>query len=201
MINHTTQFDHIFNDVNSFADTLRDCFKKTTATDGGYRKEKIYLPKALKESKSIFKAAHKAGNKVIFIGNGGSAGIASHLAIDYCKNAKIRSIAFNDAAALTCMSNDYGYKYVFAKQLEFYGRPGDVVVAISSSGKSVNIIEAAAQAKQSNMGLITLSGMDSENPLRGAGDINYFVPSDDYGVIEITHLTLLHTITSVIHLR
>src|SRR5215510_8637368 len=78
-------------------------------------------------------AVHAAGNKLIFVGNGGSAAIASHMATDYSKNGNVRSLALNDSAMVTCLSNDLGYDQVFAKQIEMYVRHGDIVVAISSS--------------------------------------------------------------------
>src|SRR6202007_2255903 len=92
--------------------------------------------------------AHDAGNKIIFIGNGGSAGIASHLAIDFSKNGGLRSLAFNDASALTCLGNDLGYENVFAKQLDFHAHAGDLLIAISSSGRSPNILNAVKTARE-----------------------------------------------------
>src|SRR5262245_65309265 len=90
--------------------------------------------------------AHESGNTIMFIGNGGSAGIASHLAIDFAKNGGLRALALNDAAALTCLGNDLGYEAVFAKQLDFHARPGDMLIAISSSGMSANIIAEIGRA-------------------------------------------------------
>jgi D-sedoheptulose 7-phosphate isomerase len=138
--------------------------------------------------------AHGDGNKLIFIGNGGSAGIASHLAIDYSKNGGIRALAFNDGAALTCLGNDLGYEQVFAKQIELHGRPGDLLVAISSSGRSPNILNAVAAAWETGMDVLTFSGFRSDNPLRAAGNVNLYVPSTEYGFVEIGHLTLGHAI-------
>ena len=142
----------------------------------------------------IYKAvqAHKNGNKVIFVGNGGSAGICSHMATDYSKNGGIRSMACNDGAVLTCLSNDYGYVHVFAKQIEWHARPGDIVVAISSSGKSQNILNATDAAKEKGCFVTTLSGFGSDNPLREKGDINFYLDSKEYGFVEVGHLTLLH---------
>jgi D-sedoheptulose 7-phosphate isomerase len=183
----------------SFADGLRDCYLKTCVTAGGSDRKKIRLDQGLFRAHQLFKCAHNKGARVIFIGNGGSAAISSHLAIDYTKNAGIRSMSFNDSAALTCMSNDFGYEEVFSKQLEYQAHKHDVVVLISSSGTSANILSAASQAMQ--LSVVTLSGMLSTNPLRGMGQVNFFVPAGDYGLIEITHLSLLHTITSVPNLK
>ena len=137
---------------------------------------------------------HDKGNKLMFIGNGGSAGISSHMAIDYSKNGGIRSTAFNDGAALTCLGNDLGYDQVFAKQVDLHARPGDMLVAISSSGKSQNILNAVSVAKQRGCFVLTLSGFTPGNPLRLAGDINFYVDSGEYGFVEITHLALIHAI-------
>ncbi|OFX10694.1 MAG: phosphoheptose isomerase [Alphaproteobacteria bacterium RIFOXYD12_FULL_60_8] len=138
--------------------------------------------------------AHDAGNKLMFIGNGGSAGIASHVAIDYSKNGNLRSLAFNDGASLTCLANDLGYENVFAKQVQIHGRPGDVLIAISSGGGSKNILNAAQAARDMGVTVFTLSGFKADNPLRRLGDLNAFVASDQYGFVEIVHLTLLHAV-------
>jgi D-sedoheptulose 7-phosphate isomerase len=143
----------------------------------------------------ILHAAHKAGGKAIFIGNGGSAAIASHMAVDYSKNKGVRSVALNDAAMLTMLANDYGYEQVFAKQIAYYGRRSDVAVIISSSGRSLNIIAAADAARDRNLrGVVTLSGMNPHNALRTKGDLNFYVPCTSYGLVELTHLALLHSL-------
>src|SRR6516164_2469663 len=123
---------------------------------------------------------HDAGNKIIFVGNGGSAGIASHLAIDFSKNGGLRALAFNDASALTCLGNDLGYENVFAKQLEFHARAGDLLIAISSSGRSPNILAAVATARERKLGVVTLSGFDADNDLRRSGDVNFYVGARQY---------------------
>lgn len=139
------------------------------------------------------RTAHDGGAKLMFIGNGGSAGIASHMAIDYSKNGGLRALAFNDGAALSCLGNDLGYENVFAQQIEMHGRPGDVLIAISSSGRSPNILRAVEAARRIGAAFVlTLSGFTPGNPLRTTGDGNLYVPSDQYGFVEILHLTLCH---------
>jgi len=140
------------------------------------------------------RATHAAGNKLIFIGNGGSAAIASHMATDYSKNGGIRSLAMNDSAMLTCLGNDLGYDRVFAKQIELHARPGDLLIAISSSGGSPNILNAVVAAKAAGCSVITLSGFKPDNPLRSKGEINFYIASDRYGFVEIGHLTICHAI-------
>ena len=143
--------------------------------------------------------SHDAGNKIIFIGNGGSAGIASHLAIDFSKNGGLRALAFNDPSALTCLGNDLGYENVFAKQLEFHARPGDVLVAISSSGKSPNILGAVKMARTRDCRVVTYSGFSETNDLRKTGDVNFYVRGQDmeYGFVEVAHLALCHAVLDI----
>ena len=143
--------------------------------------------------------AHDAGNKLIFIGNGGSAGIASHLAIDFSKNGGLRALAFNDASALTCLGNDLGYQNVFAKQLDFHARPGDVLIAISSSGRSQNILEAVKMARSRGCKVVTYSGFTEENDLRQVGDVNFYVHANknEYGFVEVAHLALCHAVLDI----
>lgn len=142
-------------------------------------------------------AVRAEGGKAMFIGNGGSAGIASHMAIDFLKNGKLPSLAFNDGAALTCLGNDCGYEAVFARQIEAHGRAGDLLFAVSSSGRSANILSAVTAAKQRGCQVITFSGFDADNPLRRMGDINFYLASHQYGFVEAGHLVLIHAILDI----
>ena len=132
--------------------------------------------------------------KVIFIGNGGSAAVASHQAIDYWRNGGFPAISFNDGALLTCISNDFGYEQVFSKPIATFAQPGDVLFAISSSGQSANILAGTRQGNQTGCYVITLSAFKPDNPLRQLGDINFYVPTMAYGFAEITHLCICHCI-------
>lgn len=136
---------------------------------------------------------HKKG-VVYVIGNGGSAGIASHFSTDLIKSLKIPSTTLFDSNLVTCLSNDYGYETVFSYPLQQLGKSEDLLVAISSSGKSPNIIRASEVAVEKNIPLITLSGFSESNPLRVMGNLNFWVNQSDYGLIETTHFFLLHTI-------
>jgi D-sedoheptulose 7-phosphate isomerase len=140
----------------------------------------------------------KTAKKLIFIGNGASASIASHMATDFWKNGNVRALAFNDASGLTCISNDFGYKHVFEKPVEMFSNSGDILVAISSSGRSENILRAAKAAKANNLKIITLSGFSEDNPLRIMGDINFYIPSDSYGHIEVLHHSICHCLVDTI---
>ena len=139
------------------------------------------------KSSELIQATNKKGKKLIIAGNGGSAAMASHVSVDFTKAAGIRSINFNEADLLTCFANDFGYAKVFEKAIEFYGEPGDLVILISSSGSSKNVIKAAKRAKQLNMNIVTFSGFDRNNKLRKLGDINIWVDSKAYNIVEMTH--------------
>ena len=142
--------------------------------------------------------AYESGRMVYLFGNGGSAAIASHMATDYSKNGEIRSLALNDSSMLTCLSNDLGYDQVFAKQIELHARPGDIVIAISSSGRSANILNAVKAARAARCAVVSLSGFAADNPLRSLGDINFYIASNRYGFVEIGHLTICHAILDFI---
>jgi D-sedoheptulose 7-phosphate isomerase len=149
--------------------------------------ESVNQPDLIKASDAI-KAVSKAGKKLIIAGNGGSAAMASHVSVDFTKAAGIRAINFNEADLLTCFSNDYGYERVFEKAVEFYGDEGDLLILISSSGSSANVVNAAKHAKELNMAVITFTGgFNDDNPLRKLGDINFFVDSKAYNIVEMTH--------------
>jgi D-sedoheptulose 7-phosphate isomerase len=131
--------------------------------------------------------SESVGGKVIIVGNGGSAAIASHVSVDFTKAANLRSINFNEADLITCFSNDYGYENWVAQALEAYADLNDVVILISSSGKSKNMINGGKQCKDMNIPLITFTGFNSDNALRGKGDINFWVDSNQYNIVEMTH--------------
>lgn len=133
-------------------------------------------------------------SRVFFVGNGGSAGIASHMATDWLKNGGFAATCFNDAASLTCISNDLGYEHVFALPIERHGRAGDLLVALSSSGRSPSILNAVAAARRSELNVVTMSGFRADNPLRRSGDLNFWVDDEHYGFVEVTHLALCHII-------
>jgi D-sedoheptulose 7-phosphate isomerase len=138
--------------------------------------------------------AQADGNKMILIGNGGSAAIASHQAIEYLKNGGIRALALNDGASLTALANDFGYANVFAEQLKMIGQRGDLLIAISSSGQSTNILKGVEVARKHGITVVTFSGFKPDNLLRGKGNVNFYVASDQYGFVEIAHHALIQAI-------
>ncbi len=127
------------------------------------------------------------GSKVIIAGNGGSAGIASHVATDLSKTLQIRSLTFHDPALITCYANDYGYELWLKKAIESFAEKDDLIILISSSGKSPNMINAAKFSKEMGLKIVTLTGFNPENPLRQMGDLNLWASSDKYNHIENTH--------------
>ncbi|MDD5680731.1 MAG: SIS domain-containing protein [Candidatus Omnitrophica bacterium] len=156
------------------------------------------LDKALEDVVRMIIKQGGSGKKLLFIGNGGSASIASHMAADFCKNAGLPALAFNDSSLLTCVSNDLGYEHVFGKPVGLFAEKGDILFAISSSGKSDNILRGVKAARNKGGTVVTLSGFDKNNPLRKLGDINFYVPCAEYGHVEIAHLSLCHCLVDVI---
>jgi D-sedoheptulose 7-phosphate isomerase len=128
-----------------------------------------------------------SGNKAIVAGNGASAAIASHVAVDFTKQAHIRTVNFNEADLITCFANDYGYENWVSKAIEFYGDKGDVAILISSSGSSVNMVNAANTAKTLGMRVISFTGFNENNPLKQIGDLSFWIDSRAYNVVENTH--------------
>lgn len=141
----------------------------------------------IEQSVKLISSATDAGGKIIIAGNGASATMASHVAVDLTKNAKVRAVTFNEVDLITCFANDYGYEKWVEKCIEFYADKNDVAILISSSGKSKNIVNAALKAKELCLKVITLSGFSENNPLRQIGDINFWVDSKEYNIIEMTH--------------
>jgi D-sedoheptulose 7-phosphate isomerase len=141
----------------------------------------------LDQAAKLIQQSQLNSGKIIFVGNGGSAAMASHLSVDLTKAANIRAINFNEADLITCFANDYGYEHWVARALEAYADEHDVVVLISSSGKSPNIINGVLQARKLGVPIITLSGFKSDNPLRNLGDVNFWCNSEAYNVVEMTH--------------
>ena len=165
------------------------------------RNIKLIDSRQINEAVSLIKKMSKK-NKIILAGNGASAAISSHLAIDFTKAAGIRAINFNESSLLTCFSNDFGYENWIKRALQYYSLPGDIVILVSSSGKSKNIVNAAKFLKNKKNKLITLTGLSAKNPLRKLGKLNFFVNSKNYNVTESTHLIiLLNIVEKLIQLR
>jgi len=147
---------------------------------------------AMDDFTGLCRDVQSSGRKLMFIGNGGSASIAGHMATDFMKNGHVRATAFNDPMFLTCLGNDLGYERVFEFQIDGHGEANDLLIAVSSSGKSPNILNGVAAARRKKSKVVTLSGFGPANPLRDMGDLNFYVPSGEYGVVELLHCSLIH---------
>ena len=149
--------------------------------------------------KNILIETNKKNKKIMIFGNGGSASIASHFSVDLTKNAKVRCFNFNEPNLITCFSNDYGYEKWVEKTVDFYGDEGDVLIVISASGKSKNMINACETARRKNFSkVITFTGIDKNNPISKLGDINLWINSKAYNFVENTHQVWLLTIVDLI---
>jgi D-sedoheptulose 7-phosphate isomerase len=176
--------------AHGYISVLADLLREAAVSD--QHGAALSLDEGFSRVASAAREAHARGNKIMFIGNGGSAAISSHMALDYLKNGGMRAMALNDLAALTALGNDFGYDQVFAKQLDLHARPGDLLVAISSSGRSANILNAVDLARTRECGVVTFSGFSEDNLLRRCGDVNFYIRSGQYGFVEIGHLALCH---------
>ena len=157
-----------------------------------------YNHKDLLKIIKILRQIKKDKKKVILVGNGGSAAMASHVSVDLTKMCRIRTLNFNEADLLTCFSNDYGYENWVQKALSFYADKGDVLICISSSGNSKNIINGAKFAKKIGCKVITLTGFEKKNKVRKIGNVNLWLNSDNYNIVEMTHHTWLLSIVDYI---
>ena len=157
-----------------------------------------YNQKNFFEIAKILKEIKKNKKKVILVGNGGSAAMASHVSVDLTKMCKIRAVNFNEADLLTCFSNDYGYENWVQKALSFHADKGDLLICISSSGQSKNIINGAKFAKKIGCKVVTLTGFDKKNKVRKIGHVNLWLDSKNYNLVEMTHHIWLLSIVDFI---
>ena len=145
------------------------------------------------EFRDIAVNLRKTGNKLIFAGNGASAAISSHCSVDFTKQANVRAINFNESNLITCYSNDYGYENWIKKAIESYADNGDVIVLISVSGTSPSIVKAAEYAKKNSLKIITFTGRSKNNELKQIGDLNFWIDSHSYNIVECIHMTWITT--------
>jgi D-sedoheptulose 7-phosphate isomerase len=169
---------------------------EVTGADGLQRDPERSLDELLGAMKDL----RGLGGRLYLVGNGGSAGVASHAVTDFLNVGKLRASTLHDPSLLTCMSNDYGYDAAFARILSTVASQGDTLVAISSSGQSANIRNAAAEMRNLGGMVVTLSGFKLDNPLRSLGDFNFWLDSTDYGMVEIGHQFLLHNLADRLRL-
>ncbi len=181
--------------VNSYFNGLAEAIKGTRCTDG--ESNELGCGAGIEKVIKLARSTAQSNNKVLFCGNGGSAAICSHMATDFFKNGRVPALALNDSSALTCLGNDFGYEFVFSKQIEMLAKPQDIIIAISSSGRSQNILNGVSAGQNANCPVITFSGFSDDNPLRSMGDINFYVAASDYGFVETAHLALISAILDI----
>ena len=148
--------------------------------------------------KNILIKSSRNGGKILIFGNGGSAAIASHVSVDLTKNARIRTVNFNESDLITCFSNDYGFERWVEKSVDFYADKKDCLILISSSGKSKNMINACKAAKRKKIKTISFTGHSINNPLSKISDLSLWINSKAYNFIENTHQLWLLTVCDLI---
>lgn len=132
--------------------------------------------------------------KLMLAGNGASASIASHAAGDFTKQAGIAATTFHDPGLLTMMANDFGYEHCLTQCVQAFHQPNDLLILISSSGTSKNMINAAKRGKELGLKLVTFTGFEEDNQLKMLGDLNFWLSSRAYNIIENTHSIWLTTV-------
>lgn len=156
------------------------------------------LTDTLEAAREVMTSVRDNGSKVMLAGNGASASIASHFALDFTKQAGIPSVSFNDAPLLTAYANDFGYEHWVAKAVTHHGREGDAVILISTSGRSTNMVNAAEVSRDLGIEVLTFTGHDRANPLRELGDVNFWADSRAYNVVEGVHAIWLGLLCDLI---
>jgi D-sedoheptulose 7-phosphate isomerase len=175
---------------NDYRDELSSALARLEVTDRAGRE----VPAADGFSRWVHltREVHDAGRTLYFVGNGGSAMIASHMAVDASKNGGLRALAFNDPAFLTAISNDISFDEIFALPLAKFGQAGDLLMTISSSGNSPNVVRALETGREMGMHMVTLSGKGADNRSRALGDLNFYVAASRYGWVECAHQLVIH---------
>ena len=153
-----------------------------------------------KNLKMLESLRNRCGN-LFLVGNGGSAGVVSHILTDFINVNKLNARTLHESSLLSCMSNDYGYENSFSESLSTLAREKDLLIAVSSSGRSPNIHNAVKSVKKVGGEVITLSGFGYDNPLRSMGDLNIWLDSTSYGLVEIGHLFYLHYLSGRLKLK
>ena len=143
--------------------------------------------------KGILIKLRETRSKIYFFGNGASAAFANHMALDFSKNGKILSRSLSDSALLTALSNDYSYDKAMLEYLKIEGvSKDDLVITISSSGNSPNVVSVLEYCKENNIKSLALSGLKNDNKSITLADYSIYVPMKTYGMVECIHQIFLH---------
>ena len=157
--------------------------------------------KGIQKNLGMLESLRDRGGNLFLVGNGGSAGVVSHILADFINVNKLNARTLHESSLLSCMSNDYGYENSFSEPLSTLAREKDLLIAVSSSGRSLNIHNAVKSVKKAGGEAITLSGFGEDNPLRSMGNLNVWLDSKSYGLVEIGHLFYLHYISGRLELK
>lgn len=160
--------------------------------------EKLSLDEGAKVALNLIRETKRKKAKAVVVGNGGSAAIASHMQNDLCKAVKMRSLVFTEQSLLTALANDDGYQTAYETLMNLWADADDLLIAISSSGQSENILRCARAARKAGVRIVTLSGFTADNPLRSLGDVNFYIPSHSYGHVELAHAALSQFLTDAL---
>jgi D-sedoheptulose 7-phosphate isomerase len=163
--------------------------------------ETLPLDHGARAALDLIRSAKANHCKAMVIGNGGSAAIASHLQNDLCKSVGVHALIFTEPPLLTALANDDSYATAYESLVKFWAVAGDLLIAISSSGRSENILRSARTAREAGCQIITLSGFAADNPLRQMGDVNFYVPSHSYGYVEVVHAAAAQFLTDALKIN
>lgn len=182
--------------MQDYLENLKRLLDKIDITDNELREYEY--DDGLNKALEILKRCKAECGCLYICGNGGSAGIAQHMAADFLKNGGIRTYNMYGQSTITCISNDFTYEYVFSKQLQMLADSKDVLIAISSSGESENIVRTIAEMRNIGGATITFTGFLKGNRIRRMGDINIHVPTEHYGIVESIHNIVLQQMVDTI---
>lgn len=162
-----------------------------------------FLTDLIENAAKILIDAIKGGNKILVCGNGGSAAQAQHFSAELVgrfeaeRNAMPAISLTTDTSNITALGNDYGFDYVFKRQVEALGKDGDVLFCLSTSGNSKNLIDAIPEARRKNMRVINLLGKDG-GKMKGLGDLDLIVDSNNTARIQECHLLTIHMLAKIL---
>ena len=185
--------DVVAGTVTGYFDRLAELSRAMVATDD--KGVASTLDAAAEGLVKTILSVKKSGGKVMLVANGGSAAIISHMHNDLSKAVGVRAMVFNETPLLTALTNDDGYENAFEQCVDLWAQRNDLLIAISSSGRSANILRAVESAVGLGARVVTMSGFDSDNPLRRMGELNFYVSSHVYGYVELAHSSLTHFLT------
>jgi len=179
--------------ATDYLQRLSQLMLATEVTDGDGRQ--LSLDDGAERAVQMIMEVGSTSHKVMLVGNGGSSSVVSHVQTDIIKCVGVKAMVFTEQSMLTAVSNDHGYETSFQRPVEWWAEQGDLLIAVSSSGKSENILRAVKTSVELGCLAITFSGFSSDNPLRTLGGVNFYVQDNGYGYVETAHAALTHFIT------